>query len=317
MKFLQRATVLLLFLALAAGATFYCAPLRVNDQLIRYKLWRAGVHSEYIQAGPYRLHYFEAGPSDGSSLVLVHGLGSRGEDWAPLIPGLAAAGFHVYVPDLPGYGRSPKPDISYSISTQARTVIDFMHAVHLEHANLGGWSMGGWVVARLTLDHPEMVDRLAMYDAAGVYFPRTFDASLFLPTDAAGLDHLNAMLYPKPRPLPAFVARDAIHKLQANRMVIERSVAAMLNGRDLLDFRLHQIAKPTLIVWGKEDRLIPLVTGEKMHREISQSVLFVIEDCGHLAPGECAPPILKETVAFFTANPALPRSETTVPHPAS
>ncbi len=101
-------TVFLLF-ALVAGGTFYWNPLWVNDQQVRTRLWRAGVRSEYVNVRGDRIHYFEAAPPDGTPskpLLLLHGLGSRGEDWAPLIPGLAAAGFHVYAPDLLGYGRS-------------------------------------------------------------------------------------------------------------------------------------------------------------------------------------------------------------------
>ena len=86
-------------------------------------------------------------------------------------------------------------------------------------------------------------------------------------------------------------------------------------GHDLLDFRLAAIQKPTLIVWGREDRLIPLWTGEKMHRQIAGSVLFVVDGCGHLAPSQCVPPIVQETIAFFTASPVLPPGESSAPHP--
>ena len=61
--------------------------------------------SKYVEVGGYRLHYFEALPTNGRAgtpLVLVHGLGARGEDWAAMMPALAAKGFHVYVPDSAG-----------------------------------------------------------------------------------------------------------------------------------------------------------------------------------------------------------------------
>src|ERR1700744_5913563 len=100
------ATLAVLFIAVVAFAVlFYTHPIWVADQVVRVNLWRKGVHSHYVEVGSYRIHYFEAQPSNGSPdrpLLLIHGLGSRGEDWAPLIPRLAAAGFHVYVPDLLG-----------------------------------------------------------------------------------------------------------------------------------------------------------------------------------------------------------------------
>ncbi|MEO6983375.1 MAG: alpha/beta fold hydrolase, partial [Edaphobacter sp.] len=95
--------VVLVVLLVAAGFIFYFYPLGVAEQGVRFHLWRAGVRSKYVNAGGYRMHYFEALPPKGvagTPLLLVHGLGARGEDWAAMIPALAAEGFHVYAPDL-------------------------------------------------------------------------------------------------------------------------------------------------------------------------------------------------------------------------
>ena len=303
-------------LLLVAGGVFYFYPLAVSQQQVRYHLWRAGVQSKYVDAGGYRMHYFEALPPDGAAgtpLLLVHGLGAHGEDWAAMIPTLAASGFHVYVPDLLGYGRSAKPDVSYSISMQETALVQFMQAVHLPRANVGGWSMGGWISLKLALDHPERVDRLMVYDSAGIYFPATFAPDLFTPNDVAGVRRLMSMLSPRPRELPGFVADAALRKLQGNAWVLRRSMAAMVSGHDLLDFRLHNIQEPTLIVWGAEDTLIPLSVGETMHSSIPNSRLDVIEGCGHLAPLECAKPVLKGTLDFLKAQPPMAGGEQRLP----
>jgi pimeloyl-ACP methyl ester carboxylesterase len=314
MKKLLRALALaLLLLLVALGVTFYANPIGVADQQVRFNLWLARVHSRYILVDGYRIHYFEAGPAAGTPLVLIHGLGSRGEDWAPLIPPLAAAGFHVFVPDLLGYGRSATPDIDYSISSEVKLVADFMPAVGLTHADIGGWSMGGWVAAQLTVDRPALVDRLVLYDSAGIYFPATFDASLFTPTDRAGLIHLTEMLQPMPARLPGFIADAAVEKLQRGAWVVTRSVSAMTSGRDLLDFRLASIRKPTLIVWGSRDVLIPPSVGESMHHLIPNSSMTLIEGCGHLAPAQCTAPVLATTLQFLKSNPPLQNVEQTLP----
>jgi len=316
MKFALRVVALLVLVAVAAGLIFYWYPLWVADQQIRFHLWREGVKSEYVEAGGYRLHYFEALPANGQAgtpLVLVHGLGARGEDWAAMIPALAAQGFHVYVPDLLGYGRSPKPDVDYSISLEEQTVAQFMQAVHVPRADVGGWSMGGWIVMKLALDHPEMVDRLVIYDSAGVYFPATWEPELFTPADVVGVKKLMAMLSPMPRPLPNFAAEAALRKLERNAWVIRRSMTAMTNGRDLLDFRLYQISQPMLIVWGAQDELIPLSAGEAIHKSVPQSVLDIVEGCGHLAPAECPRPVIEGTVDFLKAEPPMRGGERTFP----
>jgi pimeloyl-ACP methyl ester carboxylesterase len=312
--------IVVLVLVLAAGATFYFAPLAVADLSIHLHLKQQHVMSEYVEVDGYRIHYFEAIPPRanaqkgfGTPLVLIHGLGSRGEDWSAMIPSLAARGFHVYAPDLLGYGRSPQPDVDYSIDLQEKTVVDFMQAVKLDQADIGGWSMGGWIALKLTVDHPDLVRRLIVYDAAGVYFPPTFDASLFTPSDSAGLFHLQQMLTPKPKPLPAFVARAAIAKLQSNAWVIDRSVTSMTGGKALLDFKLHLIKAPTLVVWGGEDKLIPIAVGKEMHDRIAGSSMLTIEGCGHLAPSECARPVIAGTLNFLSAVPPMRGVEKSVP----
>lgn len=311
-----RIVVLLLLVCVATGVLVYCFPLQLADQTLRFNLWRAGVHSKYVEAGGYRIHYFDAPPSgggEGTPLLLIHGLGARGEDWAPMIPALTAKGFHVYAPDLPGYGRSSHPNASYSISMEEAAVVQFMQTLHLTRADVGGWSMGGWVAMKLALDHPEMVNRLVVYDSAGVYFPATFEPELFTPDDVAGVRRLMAMLTPKPVPMPNFVARAALRKLQRNAWVIRRSMMAMTNGHDLLDFRLNNMQVPTLIVWGAQDELIPLTAGETMHQDIPHSVLNVMEGCGHLAPAVCWKPVVRSTLDFLRAQPPMQGGEKSFP----
>jgi len=315
MKFALRVVAFLVLVAVAAGLIFYRYPLWVADQQIRFHLWREGVKSEYVEAGGYRLHYFEASPPEGGGtpLVLVHGLGARGENWAAMIPALAAKGFHVYVPDLLGYGRSPQPDVDYSISLEEQIVAAFMQVVHVPRADVGGWSMGGWIAMKLAVDHPEMVDRLAIYDSAGVYFPASWEPDLFTPSDVAGVKKLYGMLSPRPFKLPDFATEAAVRKLQQNAWVIRRSMSAMTSGKDLLDFRLYKISQPMLIVWGAQDKLIPLSVGESIHQSVPQSVLDIVGGCGHLAPEECPRPVIEGTVDFLKAEPPMHGGEKTFP----
>lgn len=172
--------------------------------------------------------------------------------------------------------------------------------------------MGGWVAAKLALDHPELVDRLVLYDSAGLYFG-TFDTTSFTPSDIAGLGRLTALLQPHPAKIPEFAAKDALRGLQANVWVVRRTVRAMTSGRDLLDFRLHALRQPTLIVWGGEDALIPLAVGESMHHLIADSSMVVAKDCGHLAPVQCSGVVLPVTLDFLKAEPAWKSVERGLP----
>ena len=230
-----------------------------------------------------------------------------------MIHTLAASGFHVYAVDLLGYGRSARPaDADFGIALEEQTAIGFMHALGLSRADVAGWSMGGWVTMKLALDHPELVDRVVIYDSAGVYFQADYDFSVFTPTTPDGVERLLALLIPHPPTLPPFIMRDAVRTLGKNAWVVRRSVAAMTSGRDLLDFRLYGLRQPMLIVWGDQDRLIPPAVGKTIHRLVPGSVLALEPGCGHLAPAQCAQPILKETVAFLKAEPPMHGGEITL-----
>ena len=295
-----------LAVVLGIALTMVLRPLSYVDAVLRVSLWRAGVRSQYAEVNGLRLHYFEAVPKDGSAgtpLLLVHGLAARGEDFSKLIPDLAKAGFHVYAPDLPGYGRSEKPDVAYTITYEEAAVAGFMQAMGLAHADVAGWSMGGWIAMKLTADHPELVDKLVLYDSAGVYFPLDYAPSLFTPTDAAGLDALLARLTPRRIKLPGFVARDFLRRSRKTAWVVQRSLAAMTSGRDLMEFRMGEIRRPTAVMWGMSDTLIPPSAGEKMARDIPGAVFVPITKpdggCGHLTPAECEAQVLPATVKFL------------------
>src|ERR1700709_2133621 len=125
MKYVWRVAGTLLLLAVVGAVLFYRYPLWFLDQPIYFRLWRSHVQSKYVDLGSNRLHYYEAAPAGGGARtppLLIHGLGARGEDWSNLIPGFAANGFHVYVPDLLGYGRSSRPDVDYSIALEESIV---------------------------------------------------------------------------------------------------------------------------------------------------------------------------------------------------
>ena len=297
----------LLLCVLIAGAVLYLRPLAIVDAAVRLRFWSEGVSSKYVEVDGMKLHYLEAKPHDktvGTPLLLVHGLGARGDDWGQLIPGLAAAGFHVYAPDLPGYGRSDKPDVPYTIAYEEAAVINFARALKLSRADVAGWSMGGWVAMKIAADEPSLVDRLVLYDSAGVYFPYDYDASLFTPTDEAGFDRLLTRLTPKRAHVPSYIARDFLRRSARNGWVIKRSVAAMMSGRDLMEFRLHQIHQPTAVFWGTKDELIPPTAGQKIARGIGSNAAFVpLDGCGHLAPTECIGQALPKTIQFLRGEP--------------
>ncbi len=307
MKTLGRLLLLVVVVGLAFGVAFYERPLWVAQQGTHFGLFLHRVQSNYVMMPEGRVHYYEAEsriPGGGVPLVLVHGLADRDESWAPMLERLKRSGFHVYAPDLLGYGRSPKPaDSDYSISTQEQFVADFIQAIGLQKPSIGGWSMGGWIVLKLALDHPEMVNRVVIYDSAGIRQQVTGGAQIFHPTNEAELQHLASLLEPGQKPMPGFVLQDALRTLGEGQWVVDRSMASMESGKDLVDTRLAGLTEPLLIVWGSDDQLLPLSMGRTMHGLVPRSELDILAGCGHLAPKTCPDRAAAVTVDFLNENP--------------
>jgi pimeloyl-ACP methyl ester carboxylesterase len=299
----KRFVVFLLLVALGVGIAAWRNPLWLVDRQIDARLRLHGVHSQFVTVNGYTMHYLVGG--SGRPLLLVHGLGSRGEDWANLIPQLIAGGNRVYAVDLLGYGRSSQPkDKAYSIAEQAGMVEGFLDSQHLQRVDLAGWSMGGWIAMRVALEHPERIRRLVLLDSAGLRFKLGFDPALFQPASPTDIAALEDLLIPNPRPLPRFVAIAMLRRGDQIGWVVHRSVQSMMTGQDLLDGKLGALTMPVLIGWGDKDKLIPISVGYALHAQILQSVLDVYQGCGHLAPGQCIDQVGPSVVDFLNAQPA-------------
>jgi pimeloyl-ACP methyl ester carboxylesterase len=284
---------------LIAGIGFWLRPVSYLNGTMYAREAFSGVENRQVTVEGHRMHYLAEGPRSGPVVVLVHGLGGRAEDWSNLSPFFARAGFRVYMPDLFGYGRSERPrDFSYSVRDQANAVVDFMNALGLKQVNLGGWSMGGWIVQIIAASHPETVKRLMLFDSAGIYAKPDWNTNLFMPRTPGDLDQLEALLMPHPPRIPGFVARDILRISARRRWVTQRALNTMMTGKDTTDGLLPELTIPVLILWGKEDHITPLDLGKKMQQLIPRSELLVYDGCGHLAPGQCAS-AMGPTVAEF------------------
>lgn len=309
---------LLVLTCFLIGLVLYAClrPLELALALLQVKLRVVdGISSRYVNLDGYQIHYFEGG--SGSPIVLIHGLGSRAEDWANLMPQLVDGGRHVYAIDMLGYGRSARPrDGTYSIPQEAGMVEKFIASQNLGQTDLGGWSMGGWVAARVALDEPEQIRRLALYDSAGLRFQLPFKVSVFWPDNPQTLDALNDLLSPGHGPrIPGILRQDILRLVRHNGWIVQRSMNSMLKGADLLDGKLGGLKMPVLIAWGENDQLTPVSLAYIFHAQIPQSVLEIYDGCGHLAPRECADRIGPNTLDFLKAEPPMPPQIKEIPAP--
>jgi len=235
-----------------------------------------------------RIHYVEAG--SGAPLILVHGLADNAGIWDSIIPALSAK-FRVIALDQIGFGRSDKPLLNFRISTFLDFLDGFLRELKIERASFIGNSLGGWVAAAFALARPEGIERLVLSDTAGyaavakTMGPRTLRALRLASRE--DIRYLGPLTFHDKR---FYQDVDLAFKERVgagDSYTVGQIVDSMIRGDDTLDNTLHAINRPTLVIWGRDDKLIPLSFGERFHQDIANSQLRIIDNCGHMPQVEC------------------------------
>ena len=248
-----------------------------------------------------KIHYVEAG--SGAPVILIHGLADNVTIWDPVIPALAAR-FRVIALDQIGFGRSDKPLLNYRVSTPVDFLDGFLTELKIERASLVGNSLGGWVAAAYALAHPERVERLVLSDAAGyAALAKTMDSRALRALRVASRDdirYLGPLAFHDKRFYQDVDAAFKERVTAGDSYTVAQVLDSMIRGDDALDNKLQTLKQPTLVLWGREDKLIPLSFGEQFHREIVNSRLRIIDNCGHMPQLECPNEFSAAVLKFFS-----------------
>ncbi len=254
------------------------------------------VHDRYADIGGIRTRFRAAG-SSGPALVLIHGLGATLESWMHNIEPLGRC-YRVLAPDLVWFGKTDKPAGEVKPERFSEFIVQFMDRFGLRRAILIGNSMGGMIAVRIALDYPDRVSGLVLVNPAG--FGREMNFWLRLRT----ILRLRSRVR-----VPLRIARWAVRQLVYNRQAItDELIESVLEATNLpgsqeayyrvlrlgADWRglkaeaLRQVRDaapgirvPTLIVWGRQDRILPVSHAFVAHRQIPNSQLYIFDHCGH------------------------------------
>jgi len=278
-----------------------------------------------IDVNGSRARFLRAG-EDGPPVVLIHGLGASAEIWSANI-GALAAGHRVFVPDLPGFGRTAMPPgMDFSPAAYSRFVRDFMAALGIGRAALVGHSLGGGVALRVTLDDPGCVDRLVLASSAGlgpdVSLPLRiaslpfFDRVFFRPPLPVFTRFLRRLVYDPAAISPEFARLyyDMFFQPGAVRTfaAILRAVVTIRGARpgilEPIREGLGTIAAPVLILWGRRDRILPVGQALDAAGRIPGARLHIFERCGHM-PNVEYPEAFNRLVLEFLDEGRGPRGE--------
>jgi pimeloyl-ACP methyl ester carboxylesterase len=238
---------------------------------------------------------------DGEAVILLHGIAGSFDTWNEVLPALGKKCYAI-APDLLGHGRSAKPRGDYSLGAYATGVRDLMEALEIPSATIVGHSLGGGIAMQFAYQFPKRCRRLVLVDSGGLGPEVTpFLRAATLP--GAGLV-VSAITSERAR----MAGRAAWRRLQqagvgyrqsarsiANHLFSLQDAAArrafVATARSVIDWRGQRVDAtdrlylaghlPTMIVWGRRDRFIPIRHGAAAHGMIPGSRFEVFEEAGH------------------------------------
>ncbi len=252
----------------------------------------------YTDVLGYRIRYDEKG--DGKNLLLIHGLGGSLDSFIHNKDELARD-FHVIVLDLLGFGLSDKPKVRYSISMYTRFIRKFLDLLEIDNTSIVGSSMGGQIAAEFAIKYPSMIDKLVLISPAGITpysFKDSKDLRLYVSIfDAKDKEDLKKRLGDVSIEYLNFMY-DYI-RMENARYTFFSALKHSAKAPRLYN-RLDIIKAKTMVIWGKEDKIIP-IRYCKPFITMKNCRLVLLEECEH-RPHYEKPRLFNRLVRDFINN---------------
>ena len=268
--------------------------------------------SAFVDVMQMQVHYRDEGnKNDSLPLVLIHGTGASLHTWEESVK-LLTDSFRVITLDLPAYGLTgPNPKRIYSQAFYVQFIDEFLKRIHVNKCIIGGNSLGGAIAWNYTYEHPTKVEKLILIDAAGYPMISESKPIAFTLAQIPVLKHMLNYITPR------FLAKKSVMNVyddpsKVTEKVVDRYFDLFLregNRQAFVDrmnfstypdhlIRLRTIKTPTLIVWGENDKLIPIENAQKFHADLPNDTLVVLEKTGHV-PMEENPNMTVDVIRLF------------------
>jgi pimeloyl-ACP methyl ester carboxylesterase len=240
---------------------------------------------------------------EGTPVLVLHGSGDAGL-WLPVYDELARS-HDVIRPDHPGFGWSEESKRIDSVHDLAFFYLDLLDELGLDRVSVIGSSLGGWIGADLATIEPARVAHLVLIGAAGLRVEGSGQPDEFALEPAAAVELVYAGADHRREAVERLTALDddlpAMERYLRNRITTAHLAwNPYFHDPKLVD-RLHRIAAPTLVVWGREDGLVPVAHGHRWTELVAGSRLEIVDDCGHLPQVEQADRFIDLVGPFLAA----------------
>lgn len=219
---------------------------------------------------------------EGDTVVLMHGWGGHVGSFKPVFDYLSKR-FKVYVFDFPGFGKSDLPPKAWGTEEYGKFVMKFFKEVNIEKANIVAHSFGGRVAIWLAANFPEMMKKLVLIDSAGIKPKRTLKYHIKVTIAKSGKRIFSHPIFGK------YGARllNNLYRLVGSKDYqqqtgVMRSTLVKIVNEDLREL-LPKITAPTLLIWGENDKDVPLAYAKIMEKEIKDAGLVILKDAGHFS----------------------------------
>lgn len=223
--------------------------------------------------------FVDEGPASASSppILLLHGMLGQAENWTDTAAYLAHHGHRVLIPLLPVYDMPLKQT---SVRGLVAYVREFATEVGIERSVVAGNSLGGHVALLFALEHPERVAALVLSGSSGVY-ELELGSSMPRRRDREFIRERAALTFYDPVHANEELIDQMADLLQDRPRVARLIKMARSTKQETLTDRLNEIVQPTLLVWGRDDRITPPDVAYQFQERIPQTQLHVIDQCGH------------------------------------
>lgn len=227
-----------------------------------------------------RVFYRCAGKGD--SVILMHGWGGSAESFKPVFDYLSKS-YKVYAFDFPGFGKSSLPPKVWGKEEYGKFFINFLKSTGIERTNIIAHSFGGRIAIWLAANYPEKVNKLILINSAGIKPSRTVKYHIKVAIAKTGKKLFAFSIFGKYRERLLNKLYSLIGSKDYQRQTgIMRSTLVKVVNEDLRGL-LPKIIAPTLLIWGENDKDVPLSSAKIMESEIKDAGLVVFKDAGHFS----------------------------------